>query len=333
MAPSLKESSPAPSVPAAPVLLPCSAVIATRHRADPLRRTLDSLLAQDALPSELLVIDGSDADLGETARVCRELAPRFDARGCRLAHHRAALRGAAPQRNEGVALARERHVLFLDDDILLEPRCLARLHAALESDERIGGASAMITNQRFERPGVVGRLVGWLVSGSPCDRLEWAGRYLAPGLQMLPADDPSLPDAVPVEWINAGCTVYRREALPVPPFPDFFTGASVAEDFTLSRIVRKHWRLVNARTARIFHDSQPGEHKKDPRKQAAEVAGNWLRIMDRVTGETRRRDRLRLAVVLLYRALGNARNAGGLRRLASVLSGYRDGWKEAAKSP
>lgn len=314
-------------------LLPWTAVVATRHRPEPLRSMLGSLLAQEALPAELLVVDGSDPTRGETSGLCGGLRPDFEARGVELRHLRAVSRGAAPQRNEGVAVARQPAILFLDDDIVFEPKCLSRLHAALESDPRIGGANAMITNQQFARPGVAGRLVGRLVSGIPCRGLDWAGRYLGPALQMLPADDDSLPEVVEVEWLNAGCTAYRREALPDPPFPDFFTGASISEDFALSQVVRRRWRLVNARTARIFHDSQPGDHKKNVRAQAAEVAANWLRILGRVTGESRRRDRLRLAAVLVYRALGGARGSGGLRRLASVLAGYRDGWRQATMQP
>jgi len=57
--------------------------------------------------------------------------------------------------------------------------------------------------------------------------------------------------------------MYRREAIPSPPFPEHFSGYSMMEDLTLSLVVGRKWKLANARTARIYHDSQPGTHKSN----------------------------------------------------------------------
>ncbi len=57
---------------------------------------------------------------------------------------------------------------------------------------------------------------------------------------------------VPVEWLNTTCTLYRREALPDPPFLSHFTGYSLMEDLALSLTVGKRWKLANARGLRIF---------------------------------------------------------------------------------
>lgn len=314
---------------------PCAGVIATRHRPEPLRRTLESTLQQQHLPTHILVVDGSDDNRLDTASVCEEFHSRFAAAGVTLTHRGATKRGAASQRNEGVATADPSlpFILFLDDDILLEPHCLARLFIAARSNCQIGAVGTMISNQKFERPGQLGRFVGRLVSGISCRREHWAGRYLAPGLTMQPSDDKSLPEIVPVEWLHTTCTLYRTEALPSPPFPDFFHGGSFGEDFALSQLIRRDWKLANARTARIFHDSQPGDHKRNTKKIAAETAANWLRIMHHVTRETRRRDRARLALVLAYRAMGNAFGPAGFRNLIPTLAGYLQGWRDATARP
>ena len=49
-------STPSPS------RLPISAVIATRDRATAFSKTLESLLSQESLPQEFLVVDASDDD-------------------------------------------------------------------------------------------------------------------------------------------------------------------------------------------------------------------------------------------------------------------------------
>src|SRR5207249_6255419 len=63
-------------------------------------------------------------------------------------------------------------IAFFDDDILFEPGCIARLWHALQSDPRIGGVNAMITNQRYQTPGLVSRTLLRIMAGREHDRLE-----------------------------------------------------------------------------------------------------------------------------------------------------------------
>ena len=280
-----------------PSSLPVSAVVATRHRAGPLRRTLESLARQDAQPVELIVVDASDD--GETRALCAAppagLVPA-------LRYLPAATRGAASQRNEGVALATQPFVLFMDDDILLEPDCLARMHRAMTDGAQLGGVNAMITNQRYGPPGRASRLLYRLLHGRA--ETSYAGRLLGPGLNLLPADAPDLPEVVPVEWLNTTCTLYRREALPDPPFPAHFTGYSLMEDATLSvTVAQRGWKLANVRTARIFHDSQPGAHKNDPAELSRMTLANRHYFMTEVLGRRGTGDHLKLAALEAFRVV------------------------------
>ena len=234
-----------------------SSVIPTRDRPEALRRTLGSLAAQDGLPAELILIDASRDDASR--KVANDFAQALDARGCKIRWQSAVIAGAAPQRNQGMKLVTQPVIAFFDDDIVLEQNCLASLHGALMSDARIGGVNAMITNQRYFPPGWVSRLIFRLMRGRP--QTSYAGCLLGPAVNLLPEDRDDLPEIVPVEWLNTTCTLYRREALPDPPFSEFFSGYSVMEDVALSARVARDWKLANVRTARIFHDSQPGAHK------------------------------------------------------------------------
>jgi glycosyltransferase involved in cell wall biosynthesis len=238
---------------------PASGIVPTIDRPEVLGRTLDSLRSQDWQPQELIVVDASGDN--RTCDLVATLVADFTARGCRLQWQRAAVRGAAAQRNEGVAAASQPVIWFFDDDILLEPHCVGRLWAALQSDAKLGGINAMIVNQRYLPPGRASRFMFRLMAGKA--EASYAGRVLGPGINLLPEDRDGLPDVVPVEWLNTTCTLYRRSALPAQPFSKNFTGYSLMEDLALSLNVRKCWKLANARTARIFHDSQPGLHKDD----------------------------------------------------------------------
>lgn len=236
-----------------------TAVIATKDRAVILGRTFESLRSQSVSIVEIIVVDGSAGE--KTQELCTQQKVLFETDGCTLRFERASKLGAAAQRNQGCLLATQPVLWFLDDDIILEPDCVIRLWQALESDPMMGGVNAMITNQRYIAPGRASSWMFRLLSGH---NGPYAGKIIGPCINLLPEDRDNLPEVVPTDWLNTTCTLYRREALPSPPFGSHFTGYSMYEDVTLSATVGKKWKLANARTARIFHDTQPGSHKSDP---------------------------------------------------------------------
>lgn len=285
-----KQKMPSQTV-AAPTIMPVSAVVPTRDRCDAFRRTLASLDAQGFLPAELIVVDASS---DQNTRVLIESWGAKGGVAVRTVWRPAAIGGAAAQRNEGLALASQPFIWFFDDDIVFEPDCVRRLYEALRRDPELGGVNAMIINQRYQPPGRVSRTVFAVLAGR--NYPTFAGRVLGPAVNLLPEDREDLPDVVPTEWLNTTCTIYRREALPEPPFDFIFTGYSMMEDLTLSVRVGGRWRLANARTARIFHDSQPGSHKSDPSALAEMELVNRHYVMTKVLGKNSLLDFARLAV-------------------------------------
>ena len=260
--------------------LPISLVIATCGRPAVLGRMLESVKEQDARPAEIMIVDVSDD--GETRRVIEDLAGDFEP-GCRLCWLRAGARGAAVQRNQGVAEASQAVIGFADDDVILEPHCMERLWAALQSAPDVGGANAMITNQKYHEAGAATRFVYRLIGGGRGP--DYAGRMFGPAVNTLPADRDTMPEVVLVDWLNLGLTLYRREALPEPPFGPEFTGYSMMEDAALSLVVARKWKLANARTARIFHNTQTGSHKADAVAVARMAVVNRDFVARRILGK------------------------------------------------
>jgi hypothetical protein len=218
-----------------------------------------------------------------------------------------------------------RHAIvgFFDDDILFRADCVARLWGALKSGPPLGGVSAMIENQRYQPPGTISRFMFRLMAG----RFEtsYAGRVLGPAVNLLPEDREDLPEVVQVEWLNTTCAMYRREALPDPPFPDHFTGYSMMEDLTLSLMVGKRWKLANARTARIFHDSQPGSHKSNVANLAEMELVNRHYVMTHVLSRSRWVDYWRLAIWEVFQVAVAATSKEGLLSLHRILIGKAGG--------
>ncbi len=272
--------------------VPASAIVPTRDRANALARALRSLGEQGALPAELIVVDASCDD--STRKVMSTFAAQVQAQGCRVLWEPAKQSGAAAQRNQGACLATQPVICFFDDDILFGPDCLARLWSALQSDPRLGGVNAMITNQLYRPPRPVSRWMFRMMAGRA--QASYAGRVLGPAVNLLPEDRNDLPDVVPVEWLNLGCTLYRREALPDPIFAGHFTGYSLMEDLTLSLAVGKTWKLANVRTARIYHDSRPGAHKDEPVARSRMELVNRHHVMTQVLSRRRPADYARLAL-------------------------------------
>ena len=303
-------------------LLSLSVVIPTANRAAVLRRTLESLAIQSAQPERILLVDASEDQA--TRSLCVELPVRGLA--SKVMWLPAGTRGAASQRNQGVSELDDLVIGFFDDDILFEPDCVARLWRALQSDAALGGVNAMIINQRYEPPGRVSRLMFRCMSGRW--EASYAGRVLGPAVNLLPEDHNELPEVVPVQWLNSTCTFYRRAALPNPPFPSHFTGYSIMEDLTLSLTVARQWRLANARTARIFHDSQSGEHKSDAVAMSRMELINRHYVMTDVMGQAGLRDYAKLALWELYQlAICALQSHGGVtfwRELRGKILGLRN---------
>ena len=277
---------------------PISAVIPTRNRAAVLARMLASLAPQEVLPAELIVVDASADD--RTHDVVAAFAADPAHSGCRAIWLKADRLGAAAQRNQGVTRATQGIVGFFDDDILFEPECLQRLWRAIDSDAALGGVNAMITNQRYLPPGLASRTLFRILAGQ--SRPTYAGRVLGPAVNLLPEDADTLPEVVPVEWLNLGATLYRREALPQPVFQSLFTGYSMLEDLALSSEIGKRWKLANVRNARIFHDSQPAEHKADAAAMSRMEIVNRHYIMAEILKRRRLSDYAKLALWELFQS-------------------------------
>ncbi|HKY36656.1 MAG TPA: glycosyltransferase family 2 protein [Polyangiaceae bacterium] len=103
-----------------------SAVVCTRNRAEPTARCVESLLAGESSPIELLVIDQSDGTETEQA------LSRFQA-DARLRYVRSERRGKGAALNQALQLARGSILVCTDDDCQAPPGWIWGMARALES--------------------------------------------------------------------------------------------------------------------------------------------------------------------------------------------------------
>lgn len=102
-----------------------SIIVATHNRAALLRGCLESLLAQEGPPFEVVCVDDGSGD--GTPETLAEMAADHPGR---LRWTRTENRGPGPARNAGVDMARGEWVAVADDDIAAPPGWLAALWAA-----------------------------------------------------------------------------------------------------------------------------------------------------------------------------------------------------------
>ena len=296
------------------MLLPISAIVATHDRPIPLQAMLESLSGQSVQPQEMIIIDGSNND--RTQQLCTR---QIESLQTKIEYHRAVEIGAATQRNQAMQYATQDTIWMLDDDIVLEPNCLERMWQALYSDRQLGGVNAMITNQQYLPPGKISQALFRILHGRT--ESSYAGKCIGPALNLLPEDKPDLPQVVTVDWLNTTCVLYRRAALPQPLFSSLFTGYSLMEDLALSLTVGKQWRLANVRTARIFHDSQPGQHKNNRGVLAQMELVNRHYIMTQILGRNTQLDYFKLGILQLFEIAANLVSLKGWLDLPGIIWG------------
>ena len=125
-------------------LAPVSVVVPTYNRADRLKDTVASILAQTVQPLEVLIVDDGSKD--DTARVCRAFPPPvryiFRENG-----------GSAAARNTGMRAAKGEYIAFLDADDVWEPTKLEIQLALHAAHPEIGwSATNHFTTDRSNQP-------------------------------------------------------------------------------------------------------------------------------------------------------------------------------------
>jgi glycosyltransferase involved in cell wall biosynthesis len=108
------------------VVIPASLIVCSRNRPDTLKRTVDSVLAGDSLPSEIVIIDQSDAVNSDLN--CHPSLP-----GCTIRYEWVSFRGVSRGRNAGVRLARYDVLAFIDDDMEVTSVWFTRMMEALQA--------------------------------------------------------------------------------------------------------------------------------------------------------------------------------------------------------
>jgi succinoglycan biosynthesis protein ExoA len=246
-----------------------SVVICTKDRPQMLGTCLQSLQHQTRRPDEIVVVDAS-------ATPARDVVDRLaeNMRGCRVA-----LRSSAPglprQRNLGARVTTGSVVVYLDDDVVLDPGYLAAVARVYEDDRsgQIGGVGGAQVPDPTPREGLLRRAACRLFLLDTYGRgvVKRSGR----------ADHAFSPRSrMEVEFLS-GCNMsYRREVLEAFRFDERLDGYALGEDLQFSYRVSRRWKLVLTPDACLDHRHAGGGRPLGDDYQAMAVFNRYLFFRD-----------------------------------------------------
>ena len=227
-----------------------SAIIPTIGRPDSLRALLTSLASQTQRIDEVIIADASPDN--STQNVISD--PAFQSA---LIVNRVAVQPAntVRQRAAAIAIGHGEYLLFLDDDVVLEPDCVAHMLALLEADDKVVAVTADFNNQSWPAPTRIWQL--YLRHVLKLQAGGWQGRVVGPLLRF--GYNPVTSEPQPIEWLGSGNSLVRRSAfVEAGGFSDFFLHrCTMNEDVDLGLKLRRAGKIMFCPAARMAHHHAP----------------------------------------------------------------------------
>jgi GT2 family glycosyltransferase len=227
-----------------------SAIVPTIGRVDSLNELLESLAAQTCGVDEVVIASADQATFESV------VDGKWDSAGLVLKGIVVSPPNAVRQRMAAIDIARGEYLLLLDDDVVLEPDCVAHLLAVLEQDDDVVAVTSDFSNQSWPDPTRIWQL--YLRRVLKLEREQWQGRVVGPLLRFGFNPVPSSPQ--PMEWLGSGSSLVRRSAfVKAGGFSDFFLHrCTINEDVDLGLKLRRTGRIMFSPGARMAHHHAPG---------------------------------------------------------------------------
>jgi GT2 family glycosyltransferase len=273
-----------------------------------LHRAIESLLACDPLPDEIIVIDG---DPEESARdVIDELAS--DSSVPRLIYLLSET-GSTKQRNRGIDASSCDVILFLDDDVVADTAIFAHFAAAYRDAQLIGVTGKIIDTDPRRFGGRKSRLRRWLIGTRKQGTFTRFGypRYLVDGDRERDVER------------QPGCLASaRREAAVLTRFDELLSGYALAEDEDFSYRLSRLGRVRYIPWPSIWHENHGVRDRRAVNKMLVLNRTYLFKKNFPQTALARTQFDLLLATLLAHRLVNGEWDAA-----RGLLDGYRELWR------
>lgn len=243
-----------------------SIIIPTFNRYDDLSQTLDSIFHQTTSPEEILIIDDSDNE--SISNLINGESSRFDKRGIDLKYFRNPhQKGSGIARNFGMKLAFGDIILFLDDDVILDPDYITEILKVYKQYPHVIGVQGYITNfKQFSRFKFLYNKIFYRYNQekNKC-------KVLVSTNIVYPS---SVDEMIECEWLSGCNQSYRKNKIADFTFDENFRRYSLKEDVDLSyRIYKRNpGSLLLTPSAKLVHKAV----------DVARMPGKTIRCMEYV---------------------------------------------------
>ena len=233
--------------------LKVTVIICTRNRFDDFRSTAASLMRQNRLPDELLVVDSSDVNLLEEYLKSANLPVPV-----KYIHSKP---GLTLQRNVGVKHSTGDILFFFDDDCELDVNYLARVEAVFLRDAKgeIGAVGGRLENLfgnqaitlRFQVEHAIFSLVRFVFGLSD----HGNGRFRLSGMATFPH---ATSTEKYIECLSGGLMAFRKVVFQKAEFDENMPGYGLMEDWAISKsVLNAGYRLYYEPSATLIHMESP----------------------------------------------------------------------------
>ena len=223
--------------------------IPTKNRPRDLALTIGSVLGQTAIPKQLIVIDQSVSDESrqQVAELFRQQRPEVRT-SLELSYVQdVSLSGLTAARNRALSVVHTKIILFLDDDVVLEPDFIEQIIAVFRDHPKATGVSGVVTN--YSAPPTVTRWWSSLFMLSPFRDDRQPVYWNADGLRGK--------KPVQVTRLGGGLMAFRTAAISGIAFDENLQGFCPGEDVEFCARLRPDSVLLMTPNARLVHNHSP----------------------------------------------------------------------------
>lgn len=231
-----------------------SVIICTKNRYNDFRNTVSSLMLQNRLPDELVVVDSSETKMLEEFLSSANLPVPFT-------YIQYPEPGLTRARNVGVRRSKGDLIFFFDDDCDLDVNYLARVEAVFDRDaqDEVGAVGGRIENQfgntsptlRYHIERAVFELIRVIFG---LDGFG-SGRFKLSGMPTYPR---AIMEERFVECLSGGLMAFRRRVFEKAVFDENLPGVGLMEDWAISKsVIDAGYKIYYLPSASIIHNESP----------------------------------------------------------------------------
>lgn len=233
--------------------LTISVIICTRNRFDDFKKTVASLMQQNRLPDELIIIDSSDLmQIEEHLNTLKSIVNL---------HYFHTKPGLTLQRNYGIRRSSRDLLFFFDDDVDLDPDYIREVERVFAKDARheIGAVGGRIVNPNKDqtlsfRAWIGHKIYTFLVfvfglGGSGNGRFRYSGMPIHPDEKKKSGY---------IECLSGCCMAFRNEVFEKIEFDESLPNYGLMEDVDISkRTLDAGYRIYYETSAALVHNESP----------------------------------------------------------------------------